>query len=124
MSNLEIGNRLVSLCREGKFSEAMNELYSEKIVSIEAQDFENMPARAEGIDAVRAKGEWWEENHDVHGIDVQGPFCGHREDQFAVQFAMDVTNKPSGERSTLSEVALYTVSGGKIVQEEFLYQMG
>ena len=36
-------------------------------------------------------------------------------------FDMDVTNKPSGERTRLSEVALYTVANGKIVEEQFLY---
>ena len=36
---------------------------------------------------------------------------------------MDVTNKPSGERSQMVEVGLYTVAGGKVVQEEFLYLM-
>ena len=63
-------------------------------------------------------------NHEIHSTWAIGPFCGHRDDQFAVLFEMDVTNKPSGERTQMSEVALYTVAGGKIVQEEFLYQTG
>ncbi|MDJ0851966.1 MAG: hypothetical protein QNK04_26645 [Myxococcota bacterium] len=29
-----------------------------------------------------------------------------------------------GQRMQMSEVALYKVAGGKIVQEEFLYQVG
>lgn len=122
MNSMEIGQKLVALCKQGKFEQATNELYSEKIVSIEAQDFDGMPARMEGIEAVRGKGQWWADNHEVHGVEVAGPFCGHRADQFAVHFNMDVTNKPSGERSQLNEVALYSVSGDKIVQEEFLYQ--
>jgi hypothetical protein len=50
--------------------------------------------------------------------------CGHRDDQFAVLFALDATFKPSGERNTMTEVALYTVAGDKVVQEEFLYLVG
>jgi len=124
MSALEVGQKLVAFCREGKFMEATNALYDEKVVSIEAQDMENIPARIEGIEAVKQKGEWWEANHQVHGAKVAGPFCGHRDDQFAVLFEIDATFKPSGERSTMSEVALYTVANEKVVQEEFLYQMG
>ena len=57
--------------------------------------------------------------------DAGGPFVGPRKDQFAVRFAFDVTNKPSGQRMQMTEVALYTVNrAGKIKQEEFLYLMG
>ena len=124
MSALEIGQKLVNLCSEGKFMDAVDTLYDDGIVSIEAQDMGEMPARMEGLDAIRGKNQWWAENHEVHKLGVEGPFCGHRQDQFAVVFELDVTNKPSGERSQMSEIALYTVNGGKVVQEEFLYSMG
>ncbi len=124
MSALEIGKQLVELCNAGRSEEAVERLYDEKIVSIEGQGSEEMPARMEGIDAVRRKGEWWFANHDVHEIKARGPFVGHRDDQFAVEFSLDVTNKPSGQRMQMTEVGLYTVKGGKVVQEEFLYLTG
>jgi ketosteroid isomerase-like protein len=34
-----------------------------------------------------------------------------------------VTNKPSGNRMQMDEAGLYTVSNGKIVREEFFYNM-
>jgi len=34
---------------------------------------------------------------------------------------VDATMKASGERSRMREVALYTVSEGRIVREEFFY---
>lgn len=123
MSAIEIGKELVALCKDGKALEAVETLYDEKIVSIEGQGSEEMPARIEGIEAVRGKSEWWFDNHEVHSESVTGPFCGHRDDQFVVQFEMDITNKPSGQRTQMTEVGLYTVSGGKIIQEEFLYLM-
>jgi hypothetical protein len=52
-----------------------------------------------------------------------GPFCGNRENQFVVQFVLDVTPKATGERMRMNEVGLYTVSNGKVAQEEFLYLM-
>lgn len=123
MSALEIGQKLVELCKAGKYMEAIDKLYGESIVSIEGQDAHDMPARIAGIEAVRGKNEWWGKNHEVHALEVVGPFCGRRPDQFAVLFDIDVTNKPSGERTQLREVALYTIDGGKIVEEAFLYQM-
>lgn len=121
MSALEIGKKLVELCNTGKSMEAVETLYGEKIVSIEGQGSDAIPARMEGIEAVRGKSAWWFDNHEVHATAATGPFCGHRDDQFVVQFDMDVTNKADGQRSQLTEVGIYTVDAGKIVQEEFLY---
>jgi len=118
-----IGRRLVELCNDGQDQQAVDELYDEKIVSIEGQDMEAMPARLEGLAAVREKHRWWYENHEIHASSATGPFCGHREDCFAVLFETDVTSQPSGERMAMREIALYTVAGGKVVQEEFLYLM-
>ena len=121
MSNVEIGKKLVELCNAGKAEEAMESLYSEKIVSIEGQGTDEMPARLEGIEAIRGKANWWYENHEIHSSTAEGPYCGHRDDQFVVKFEMDVTNKPSGQRIQLVEVGLFTVENDKVVQEEFLY---
>lgn len=123
MSALEIGSKLVALCNDGKDDEAVNQLYDEKIVSIEGQGSDAMPARMEGIEAIRGKAAWWYDNHDVHSMKATGPFCGHRDDQFVVEFEMDLTPK-GGERNQMREVAIYSVANDKIVQEEFLYLMG
>ena len=119
MSTIEIGEKLVSLCREGKGMDAIDTLYDEKIVSVEAEGSEELPARMEGLEAIRKKNQWWYENHDVHDSDAAGPFKGQNPDQFAVVFETEVTFKPTGERQTLSEVALFTVTNDKIVCEEF-----
>lgn len=122
---LAVGNKLVELCREGKFAEAMESLYSQDIVSVEAASGPNMPARIEGIEAVRAKGAWWEQNHEVHKCEVNGPFP--HGDRFIVRFKMDVTAKGgpmAGKSFTMDEAALYTVKDGKVAHEEFFYSMG
>ena len=96
----------------------------EVFVSIEAVGGDELQQRTEGIEAVRGKSTWWYDNHEVHSSSAAGPFCGHREDQFAVYFEMDLTNKPSGERRQSVEVGIYTVANDKIVEEEFWYLMG
>ncbi len=122
---LAVGKKLVELCKDGKFTECMEALYSPDIVSIEAGSGPNMPARMEGIEAIKGKGAWWEANHEVHKTEVAGPFP--HGDRFIVRFTMDVTAKAgpmAGKRFTMDEAALYTVKDGKIAQEEFFYSMG
>ncbi len=63
---------------------------------------------------------WWNENHEVHAVDVEGPFIGGAADRFAVRFEVDVTPK-GRERTRMTELALYTVRDGRIAEEEFLY---
>lgn len=88
--------------------------WSDNIVSLEA--FPGDMARIEGRAGVEAKGAWWYDNHDVHSVGVEGPFV--HGDQFALRFALDVTPK-DGDRMQMTEIGLYTVSGGKIVEERF-----
>ena len=116
MTTQEIADRLVSLCREGRNEEAKNELYSNDIVSVEV----NEPMKVvRGLEATRAKGAWWEANHEVHSAKIEGPFVN--DDQFAVRFTYDITPKATGNRVAMDEVALYDVKDGKIIKETFLY---
>jgi ketosteroid isomerase-like protein len=120
-----VGKKLVEFCREGKHEEAMDALYSPHIVSVEAGSGPNMPARMEGIDAIKGKGKWWVENHEIHKAEVEGPFP--HGDRFIVRFKYDVTAKAgpmAGKRFHMDEAALYTVKDGKIAHEEFFYTMG
>jgi ketosteroid isomerase-like protein len=119
---LTVGKKLVDLCRQGKTHEAMDTLYSPHIVSIEAAGGPNMPARMEGMAAIKGKATWWEENHEVHKAEVEGPFP--HGDRFIVRFKYDVTAKAgpmAGKRFTMDEAALYTVKDGKVTHEEFFY---
>ncbi len=122
---LDVGKRLVELCRAGKAMEAVTTLYGPGIVSIEAMANPAMPQRMEGLPAVKGKAEWWEKNHEIHRAEAEGPWP--HGDRFIVRFKYDVTAKAgpmAGKRMNLDEAALYTVKGGKIVQEEFFYSMG
>jgi len=122
MSANDVGEKLVALCKEGRGEDAVNELYADNVVSVEAMaPPTGGSAEANGIEAVRQKGDWWRENHEIHSESVEGPYP--HGDRFAVQFKFDVTNKPSGRRMQMEEVALYTVENGKIVREEFFYTM-
>lgn len=118
-STAAVAQELVTMCRAGRNMDAVNKLYSPNIVSIEPVGTETMPARMSGLDAIRGKNEWWFANNEVHNAKVNGPFVG--EDQFAVEYAFETTFRPTGQRSQMSELALYTVKDGKIVTEQFFY---
>jgi hypothetical protein len=122
MSTLEVGKKLVELCRQGKHMEAIDALYSPEIVSIEAASSPNMPQEMKGLDAIHGKNKWWMDNHVIHSANVDGPYP--HGDRFIVTFAWEVTNKPMNQRFTMAEAGLYTVRDDKIVREEFFYNMG
>lgn len=121
MSVNEIANRYVSLCKEGQFHKCL-EMFASDAVSVEAFAPPGQDPVAKGLEAIKAKGEWWYNNHEVHKGEVSGPYPnGNR---FAVRFSFDITNKPTGKRMQMDEVGLFTVENGKIVREEFFYQGG
>jgi SnoaL-like domain len=117
MSVKDIADDFTALCKNGNLDEAGRKYWAENVRSIEAM--EGPMQVAEGIPALMGKGEWWYGAHDVHSIEVHGPFMNG--DQFAVRFVMDVTFKETGVRNTMDEVALYTVVNEKIVEERFFY---
>ncbi|QCB47596.1 nuclear transport factor 2 family protein [Hydrogenophaga sp. PAMC20947] len=121
MNTMEIASKLVELCRQGKNTEALETLYADDVVSVEAGVPPGMEREAKGLDAVKGKGKWWEDNHEVHSATVTGPWP--HDDRFVVGFQIDVTHKPSGQRMKMDEVGLYQVRDGKIVREEFFYDM-
>jgi ketosteroid isomerase-like protein len=121
LTTQEVADTLVKLCSQGKFEEAMKALYSNDIVSMEAGAPPGQSRESKGIAAVAAKGEWWATNHEVHSAAVEGPLVTNS--HFAVVFKLDVTFKPEKRRFKLEEVAVYKVADGKIVYEEFFYNM-
>lgn len=117
MSPMEIGSRLVADFNSGKMH--LNDMWSPSIVSIEGV---GVSQAWRGRKAVDAKNEWWAGEHVVHGASAEGPFVGAT--GFSVKFVIDVETKSSGTRETVTEVGVYTVKNGKIVQEEFMYKAG
>jgi len=118
MNTEEVAKKVVELCRKQAWNEAVDTLYSDDIVSVEAQGMEGGSPETHGIAGVRKKVEWWTNSMEVHSSKVSEPFVAH--DRFVVQFDVDVTDKESKKRFQMSEAGVYTVKDGKIVREEFL----
>jgi hypothetical protein len=121
-STKEVAERLVAHCRNGTEAEGLHTLYAEGAVSVEAVDM-GQGREARGLDAIRAKHDWWYSNHEVHDARVEGPFL-HGDDRFGVIFEFEVSKKGGGERMPrMKELGIYHVADGKIVREEFFYAM-
>ena len=114
MATKEVAQGLTGLCKSGQFDEAMTRYYAPDIVSVEA--FGN-PAETRGIAATQEKSQWFMDNHEVHGAEVEGPYING--DQFVVRFKIDLTEKATGKRAVVDEVGVYTVKNDKIVHERF-----
>jgi hypothetical protein len=117
MTIAELAKDFTDLLKRGNDEAAAKKYNADDIVSYEAQ--EGPMAVSRGREALKQKGDWWRENHEVHGGSVDGPFVNG--DQFAVRLKYDLTPKSTGERVTMEEVALYTVKGDKITEERFFY---
>jgi ketosteroid isomerase-like protein len=117
MTTLELAKDFTNLLKKNDHEGAAAKYNADDIVSYEAMD--GPMAVCRGTASVKAKGEWWQANHEVHGGAVEGPYVNG--DQFVVRFKMDVTAKATGERMAMDEVGIYTVKNGKIVEERFCY---
>ena len=115
-----VGDMLVAANNDGSYKKLIDMIYDADCVSVESAPPPGGSAEAHGVEAIKGKWAWWEDNHDVHDTAAAGPYL-HGEDRFGVVFSIDVTNKASGERVKMQEIALYTVKNGKIVREEFFY---
>ncbi len=119
----DVGDKLVAFCRANDTATALSTLYADDAISVEAFTQDGSDRETKGLDGIRGKHEWWDANFEVHSANVDGPYPSG-DNRFAVIFEMDATHKQSGQRSAMKEVALYHVSDGKIVREEFMYAMG
>ncbi|WP_170427252.1 nuclear transport factor 2 family protein [Ruegeria arenilitoris] len=116
---IDIGKTFVQALRDRRGLVSVDELYAENAQSIEAVV---PPVRqfriTKGREAIKGKREDWLATHDIQELDVDGPYV-HPPNRFGVRFKAEVTQKETGERMTLREIAVYSVAEGKIVLEEF-----
>ena len=119
MTTQDVANDLVTMWKAGEFKASGEKYWAEDVVSMEPGAPAGGDPVSRGKAAARGKGEWWEGAHEVHGVEVEGPFVNG--DRFVVRFKMDVTQRESGQRFTMDETALYTIKDGKIAEEAFFY---
>ena len=116
---VEIGRAFVQAMRDRRGIAHVDEIYADNAESVEAVIPPGRDVRiAKGRGAVKAKREDWVATHEIHSLDADGPYV-HPPNRFAVRYEAEVTQKATGRKMTLREVAIYSVANGQIVREEF-----
>lgn len=118
MTTQEVATKLVTLCREGKYEQAIKELYSPDIVSVEPEGAPNRIVK--GLAAIAEKGERFESMLEkINSTVISDPIVA--ENFFSCTMLMNVNLKGAPAAIDMDEVCVYTVRDGKIVKEEFFY---
>ena len=117
MTTQEIANRLVELCRQGKFEDAQRELFAKDAISIEPQATPDFEKETNGLEAIIEKGHKFESKlEQLHGITVSEQLTAGNSIAFVL--SMDLTMKGQ-KRATWTELCVYKVKDGKIISEQF-----
>lgn len=118
MNTSHIATRLIDLCRRGEYIAAQQELFADDAVSVEPEGTPGSLTR--GRAAIAEKTRQFENTFEVHGGTISDPIVA--DPYFACTMSLDVTERKSGKKMTLSEVCLYEVTNEKIVREQFFYR--
>ncbi|GFZ87140.1 nuclear transport factor 2 family protein [Dyella caseinilytica] len=122
MSTEMVAKRLVTLCREGKYEEAQQELYAKDAISLEPQEMADGPlGNVKGLKAILEKGhQFMESVEQIHKNEVSDPVVA--DGWFSVAMHIDATMKGRG-RTDMREICVYHVKNDRIVQEQFFYDV-
>lgn len=116
---VKLGRDFVQAMRDRRGIAHVDEVYGENAESVEAVIPPGRDVRiVRGRDAIKAKREDWLATHEIHWLEADGPYV-HPPNRFGVHYAVEVTQKATGKRMTLREIAVYSVEYDKIVREEF-----
>lgn len=121
MNIQEIAEKWVALVRANKDDEAVQELYSPEIESIENNSKQGTLETQKGFQGKEEKNKmWYDMVQEVHEVRVSDPIVSDR--AFACSIFMDVTyNNPDWGRQSTTELAVLEIRDGKIIREEFIY---
>jgi hypothetical protein len=122
MDIYEIAENCIDLWEKQAWFAAFDKYYSDDAVNAEPMGWRGIPAEVVGKQAIIEKYKWLVEEFwlSVDSIKCSEPYFFGNE-RFAVVIEHEVTPKQTGQRTHLVEVGVYTVSGGKVIREEFFY---
>ncbi len=100
---------------------AADTYWASNIVSIEPAELpDGTPARVEGFARAHEKLDDRLSACAMDDLMIDGPFVTGN--HFALFLDMIITSRATGERRPFSEIAIYTVEGGKIIEERYFYE--
>ncbi|MGY6629923.1 MAG: SnoaL-like domain-containing protein, partial [Wenzhouxiangella sp.] len=103
----------------GEFRAAGEKYWADDVVSIEPRPLlAGIDVECRGIEAVREKNLRWFSTRGIEDLSLDGPFVTG--DHFAL-FA-DMLIAHGGQRIPHSEIVVFVVRAGKIVEERYFYE--
>ncbi len=116
----DIARDFTAMLRLGQFEAAGEKFWSMDVTSAEPNHLSHdLPTRVSGIEAVRRKIRARFAQARIEDLGIDGPFVTG--DQFALFLDMLITNPASGLATPFTEIAIFTVRDGRIVEESFFY---
>ncbi len=120
MTTEEVAQKLVRLCKEGKYPEAYD-LYADDAVSVEMDGWVAGEQITKGKANILEGFNQWQSNiQEMHGGSVGNPVVAGN--HFVVPMTSDVTFKQGG-RVQMDELCVYEVANGQIKKAQFFYEI-
>ena len=114
----DVAANFTALWLAGDFRAAGEKYWAEDVVSVEPHvQADDASTVCRGIEAVRARHLRWFSTHGIEDLCVDGPFITGN--HFALFIDMLVVH--AGRRIPHSQIAVFAVRDGKIVEERFFH---
>lgn len=114
-----VASDFTALCRAGEYNAAGEKYWADDVVRIQPRaPTDDTDAVCQGIEAVRARNLHWFATHGIEDLSLDGPFVTG--DHFALFADMLVVH--AGQRTPHSQIAVFAVRGGKIIEERYFYE--
>lgn len=120
MTTQEVADRYYDLAQKGQLGQIQDELYSPDAVSVEPENYSQLPLPVEGLAAMRQKEQQFYQLFD----EMHGGSCGEpvvSGSYFSCAQSMDVTMKGQ-QRKIKEQLGVFEVVDGKITTEQFFYK--
>ena len=115
MTTQQIADKLVAYCRQDKNLDCIKELYAEDATSTESGTVK------QGRENILQKNiNWFNSVEVLHSTIISQPIVTG--DFFAITMDIDATYKQHG-RFVMREIGVYEVKDGKIISDQFFYNM-
>ena len=116
----EVASGYTALLRAGQFVAAGDRYWAHDVISIEPADLPGgIRAAVSGIAAVRNKCATRFGTSRIDEIGIDGPFVTGN--QFALFLDLVITDPAGGACQPFTEIAIFTLRGGQIVEERYFY---
>lgn len=116
----DVARDYTAMLRLGQFEAAGERYWANGVTSVEPADLKiGIPAFVSGIEAARDKARFRFGTGRIDDLGIDGPFVTG--DQFALFLDMLITDPASGSAQPFTEIAIFTVRDGRIIEERFFY---